>query len=344
MYKRLLGVLAATAIFASGLLPAQTPVSPPAQTSPAPLTFEVAAIKPAPPLDPAKIMSGKMHIGVNVNKGRVDIGNLSLSDLIRMAFKIKPYQLNGPDWMGAQRFDIQAKMPDGSNKDQMPEMLQALLADRFKLAIHRESKEHSVYALVVGKGGIKMKEAEPDPPPAKPAADAAEGDAPPDEPPGKGGMVVGSGENRVRVTPSPDGKGSTITGGKMGQMKISMADGMMHWEFSKMKMEVLVDMLSQLVDKPVVDQTELKGNYQVALALSVEEMQALARKAGAAAGMMMPMGGGGGDTSRTPSAAASTPSASAFAAVQQLGLKLESRKAPIELIVVDHLEKTPTEN
>src|SRR5579871_3603130 len=201
MRNRSIELAAAIAVFC-GVLPAQT--------APAPLTFEVAAIKPAPPIEPAKIMAGKMKIGMTVNQARVDIGNLSLADLIRIAFKMRPYQVNGPDWMGSQRFDIQAKMPEGATKEQVPEMLQGLLAERFKLSFHRDSKEHSVYALVVGKTGIKMKEAEPDPAP-KPPADA---EGTPPQPPGKGGMVIGSGENQVRVTQNSDGKGSTITGGQ----------------------------------------------------------------------------------------------------------------------------------
>jgi uncharacterized protein (TIGR03435 family) len=271
----------------------------------------------------------------------VDIGNLSLADFIRIAYKIKPYQLTGPDWMTAQRFDIQAKLPEGATKDQLPEMMQSLLADRFKLTIHRDTKEHSIYALVPGKNGIKMKESEPDVPAA-----AAEPGAPPAAPPGSGGMVVGSGENQVRIKPSGDGKGFSVGGGPAGPMKMSMGEGgLMRMEFAKMSMAALADILSRFVDRPVVDMTELKGIYQVALSLSMDEMRAIARTAGAAAGIMMPMpGAGAADAVRRPSDAASAPSTSIFTTVQQLGLKLEPRKAPIETIVVDHLEKTPTEN
>jgi uncharacterized protein (TIGR03435 family) len=331
--KRLLAGIGATLLCAAVVLRAQAPAVAPA--------FEVAAIKPAPPLDPAKIMAGKLHIGMTINAARVDIGNLSLADLIRIAYKIKPYQLTGPDWMGAQRFDVQAKLPEGASKEQVPEMLQTLLADRFKLAIHRDSKDHAVYALVVGKSGFKMKESEPDavPPPA-------EAGAAPSAPPGRGGMVIGSGENQVRVNQNSDGKGFTMAGGPAGQMKITMGEGGMRMEFAKMNMSILADMLSRFVDRPVVDMTELKGNYQVALALSMEDMRTVATKTGMAAGMMMPMpgAGGGGDASRPPSDAASAPSTSIFTAVQQLGLKLEPRKAPLEIIVIDRLEKAPTEN
>jgi len=104
---------------------------------------------------------------------------------------------------------------------------------------------------------------------------------------------------------------------------------------------LLSEMLTPFVDRPVVDMTELKGNYQVALDLSMEEVMAIARKAGA----MIPGAGGGGDTSRSPAEAAADPSGSSiFNTVQQLGLKLEARKAPIPQIIIDHVEKMPTEN
>ena len=115
-------------ILAAGVLFAQAPAAAPA--------FEVASIKPAGPLDPAKIMAGKMHIGVNIDGARVDIGNMSLTDLLCFAYTVKPYQVTGPDWLGAQRFDLLAKLPDGASKDQIPAMLQALLTERFLSLIH----------------------------------------------------------------------------------------------------------------------------------------------------------------------------------------------------------------
>jgi uncharacterized protein (TIGR03435 family) len=111
------------------------------QTPPA---FEVASIKPAPPITTiaAQIQSGKIHVGMTIDAARVDIGFMSLADLIRVAYRVKPYQISGPDWMREERFDIVAKLPDGASTDQVPEMLQALLAERFNLKVHRESKEH----------------------------------------------------------------------------------------------------------------------------------------------------------------------------------------------------------
>ena len=312
----------------AGALSAQTPAKP---------QFEVATIKPAPPLDPAKLASGQLNVGVKSDAGRVDIGFFSLADLIRTAYRIKPYQLSGPDWMSSQRWNVTAKIPDGAPADQMPEMLQALLAERFQLVAHRSTTDHAIYALETAKGGPKLKEAEPDPP-APEAADAPAGS------PGGRGMVFGSGENQVRITPNAGGRGANISSAKYGQMKVAVAEGgAMRMEFSKMKMGDLADMLSQFLDRPVMDMTGLTGSYQVALDLSMEDLMKVARASGF--GAMMGAGPGPrADAGRSPGDAASTPGSSLFTAVQQLGLRLDGRKAPVEMIVVDHLEKTPTEN
>jgi uncharacterized protein (TIGR03435 family) len=201
-------------------------------------------------------------------------------------------------------------------------MLQALLAERFKLAVHRESKEHAVYALVVGKGGPKLKESAPD-------ADAPDGG---DAPAALDVHVSGRGEN-TQVS---------ISSGQIGTAHMSMGpNGVMRLEAPKMNMAALADLLSRFFDRPVVDLTGLKGTYQVALDLSMEDLRNAARSIG----MMGPGMGGGREGTRPPSDAASDPGGlSIFAAVQQLGLKLEPRKEPLDLIVIDHLEKTPTEN
>jgi uncharacterized protein (TIGR03435 family) len=329
--------VAATAVFAQSPSAVSTPAAGPA------LEFEVASVKPAPPIEPQKIMSGQMHIGMSIDAARVDIGNLSLADLIRIAYRMKSYQVSGPDWMASQRFDIMAKMPEGASKDKVPDMLQALLADRFKLTAHRETKDFPAYALVVGKNGAKLKEAEATVPP--PAADGA-------APPGKRSLVLGSGDTQVRVEANPDGKGATVASPQFGQMKVSMGEGgMMRMEFARMSMPALADTLSRFTDKPVLDMTELSGSYQIALDLSMDDMRNVARAAGmglamaAGGGMMARPRGGEGDGGRGPADAASTPGGSSiFNAIQALGLKMDARKLPIETLVIDHLEKTPTEN
>jgi len=311
-----------------------------AQTPPPGPTFEVASVKAAEAITSAAIQSGKMHLGMTVDGARVDIGGLPLTAMLVQAFGVKPYQVSGPDWMPAERFDIVAKLPEGATQDQIPAMLQALLAERFKLAFHRENREQSVYVLVVAKGGPKLKEA------------AAEADpAPAAEPPKSGISIgtVGPGGGPVRISQEARGRGAIISGPQFGTMKIGMGqDGAMHLEASKMTLAALTDLLGSFVDRPVVDQTELKGAYQVVLDLSMEDIIAVARARGMANGISVPIGGpvpiaAPGATSSV--ATASDPSGGAiFAAVQKLGLKLEPRKAPVETIVVDHLEKTPTEN
>ena len=109
----------------------------------APLTFEVASIKKPALSIQDQAMQGKLHVGMKVDGARVDFGSMSLADLITTAYKVKSFQISGPDWLKTERFDIMAKLPEGANKDQVPEMLQALLAERFKLTIHRDTKDHA---------------------------------------------------------------------------------------------------------------------------------------------------------------------------------------------------------
>ncbi len=332
-----------------------------AQTAAAPLAFEVASIKAAPPLDMMAIASGKAHIGMSVDKARVDIGSMPLMQLVCLAYKVKPYQIAGnPDWMtaglNAPRFDILAKMPEGADKDQVPEMLQTLLAERFKLTLHHEKRDTPVYALVVGKGGPKLKEAPPDVPPAPVAADTppAPGSStsgPSDSSasssskpaaPAKGEMSFGSGDNKVTMKQSNGGM--VINSKETGPMRMMPGEnGSWRLEGEKMTMEMLTTMLSQYLDRPVVDLTELKGKYQVALELSMDTLMAVARKAGMNMGMAGMPGGGG--KSASPADAATDPTGSSlFTSVQQLGLKLDPRKLPYDYIVIDHAEKAPTEN
>jgi uncharacterized protein (TIGR03435 family) len=233
-------------------------------------------------------------------------------------------------------------------------MLQALLAERFKLTIHRESKDHSVYALLVGKNGPKLKESPPDADapavagadgaPSGPAPAAGGGGAPsgPTPPAGGGGIAFSTTSGSMRVSGNIEGKGMVVSGGPTGQTKMTMGPGgTMHLETSKMTMAGFADVLSRFVDRPVVDMTDLKGNYQVAFDLTMEDLKNVAR----ASGMMVPGMGGGGEPGKAPPDAASDHAGSSiFSNVQQLGLRLESRKAPVEIIVVDHLEKTATEN
>ncbi len=330
MQKHLMRAFAVTAALAvgalSGALFGQAPAGQTPDVAPA---FEVATIRAAPSIQDLvqQIQSGKAKLGMSVDGARVDMGFSSLADLIRIAYRVKAYQVQGPEWMPQQRFEIQAKIPEGVSQDKLPEMLQALLAERFKLAIHRDKKELPIYALIVGKNGPKL------------TAASSEQDAPlPDSP---GGLSIGTEKGQMKMV--QDGKGGMVMqgGGQTGTIKTSASANGVHLEMSKITLAALVDMLAPMVDRPVLDFTDLTGSYQIALDLPIEDMLILAQKQMATLGMQMP----GPPPGANPADAASTPGGSAiFTAMEKLGLKLDSRKAPVETIVVDHLEKTPTEN
>jgi len=312
----ILGVCLAAA---AASLAAQEPAAGPA--------FDVASIKPSPPFTPAMMASGTIHAGYKIDVGRVDIGQYPLINIVCKAYDVKGYQVTGPTWIKTERFDIVAKMPAGSTKEQVPQMLQALLAERFKMKMHRESKEESTYALVVAKGGLKIKESAPLPvaAPADPEAPAA---------------PAGTGSNQVSIKQNAGGQGMTATDGEGRTQKMSMSpDGKsMHLEASRITLAELAEGLSGLVGRPVVDMTETTAKYDMALDLSMQDLMNAARAAGAA----VPGGGEGGSAAE----AASDPSGggSIFNAIQALGLKLEPRKIALNRVVIDSVEKTPTEN
>src|SRR3954449_5122415 len=149
-------------------------------------TFEVASIKTAAPQEVGRVM-----VRMGGDPGRIDYKNVSLRDLIRQAYDVKDYQVVAPDWMNSARFDVQAKLPPDTPKEVRAVMMQALLAERFGLKTHKESKEVQVYSLIVGKNGAKLKKAEDRPVGSNDAADR--NFAPPPPPPPGGPSAGGSG-------------------------------------------------------------------------------------------------------------------------------------------------------
>ena len=118
--------------------------------------FEVASVKASGPISFKNADEVKRGAGIQMDGARVDGSMVSLADVIQQAYHVKPFQVSGPGWISSDRYDVHAKLPSGATTDQVPAMLQALLADRFRLAFHRDSRVHAVYALSVGKDGIKM--------------------------------------------------------------------------------------------------------------------------------------------------------------------------------------------
>ena len=149
--KTLVNVCAGLALLTAGAAFGQTPAAPPA--------FEVASVKPAPPpADP-----DELRVQIGGDPGMIDYENVSLKMMIARAYEMKEFQISGPDWLETARFDILAKVPPNAPKGQTPLMLQNLLAERFKLKVHREQKVMPVYAMVVAKGGLKVKPLEGEP-------------------------------------------------------------------------------------------------------------------------------------------------------------------------------------
>jgi len=268
-----------------------------------PPAFEVASIKAAAPQQ-----QGRMMVRMGSDPGRVDYANVSLKDVLARAYNVKRYQVQGPSWLDSERYDITAKVPDGVPKEQIPVMLQALLADRFKMTTHKETKEQPVYGLVVGKSGPKL---------TKSDESGGEGAAP-----------------KMMTTPD-GGKVAAPRGGVM--MMMNGPGGNARMQANKVTLGQFSDMLSNMLDRPVVDQTALEGNYDIALDVSMEDLAGMKRMAVGGPG---PMAAGNPDHP-APEAA---PSASIFTAVQALGLKLEPKKAPVDFIIVDRADKVPTEN
>jgi bla regulator protein blaR1 len=285
------GVLALAGPFAFGTLhsPAQSSPGPAAGSSSAADSaatkvpeFAVASIKPD--------KSGTNMVRVMFGPDGFSATNVPLKLLIREALDVNDDQISEePAWTSSSRFDIDAKV-DGADVpalkkltfDQRRQMLRSLLVDRFGLKTHEETKELPVYALVVAKGGPKLKEAK------APDANA-------------------SGPRGPRMMFDASGQ---LTG-----QSVPMAD--------------VARILSQQIGRTVIDKTGLTGSYDFSLQLPPRSgPMAMAP----APGNGPPAGGeDGGDDSSGPSI---------FTAVQeQLGLKLESQKAPLPLIVIDHIEQ-----
>ena len=219
-----------------------------------PQMFDVASVKPA---------AGRSADFRNLPGGRLHITCLTLNEILLKAYGVERYQIaGGPVWLNTDSYDIEAKAEGEPNKEQMLTMLRALLADRFSLKVHRESKEGNVYALTVAKGGHKLK-----PPTGDDALISLYRYDPPTEP---------------GVHYSLAGKRATLA--------------------------MIANRLGQVLGRPVIDRTGIEGEFGFKVDYAIDD---------------------------NPDSGASLP-----AAVQeQLGLKLEAAKGPVETLVVDHAEK-----
>jgi uncharacterized protein (TIGR03435 family) len=242
---------------------------------------------------------------------------------VTQAYDIQYYQLSGPDWIEGERFDVSAKVPEGATKDQFRLMLQNLLGDRFKLVVHRGVKEAQVYDLVVADGGSKLNESAAEMP--RDVESNGRGDPPPRSA-ARGGA------------PETDKNGYPVVAPGCRSCITMAADGKVRMHSEKETMKDFAQMLSGQLGKPVRDATRLSGKYDIDLTFDTRV---------GPRNSFMPQPESGGADGNTPLGAPIDDDLGApiTAAVQsQLGLKLDSKKGQVEAIIVDHVERTPTEN
>jgi len=219
-----------------------------------------------------------------------------------------PYQLDGPaKLLDGATYDITAKIPPGATADDVNLMLQGLLAGRFGLAVHWAMKKHSAYELTIAKGGLRMKEAAP------PSADGA----PVDDP----AFSRRDGWSVLRT-------GTPAMSSMIGRNGITRITGRMQ------TIDGLVRGMERRIDLPIVDKTGLTGKYDFHLMYAPDPLAAAVRTAAQPSSGQPPLQGEAGDASLSLAAAFE----------EQLGLKLRSVKLPVKVLVVDHLNKAPTEN
>jgi len=247
------------------------------------------------------------------------VTNIPLRLIIAQAYRVSGYQLvGGPSWLDSERFDIVAKAPAGSAPDQTMLMLRGLLADRFKLKVHGETRETPVYALVLarsdGKLGPKLSKSTDDCEKilaerrAAAAAARAGGAAPvPFTMPGPNEKPVCT--MSMRPTPVPNGP------------------PLMNLRAGGQPLTLLVSQISSMLNKRVVDRTGLTGLYDFEMEFSMRGQVLTTQAPGA------------GNTPTAPIDDGPT----VFDAVRELGLKLESDRGPVEHLVIDSVER-PTED
>jgi len=287
---------------------AQARPSAPATKAPAPVApaqFEVASIRPT--LAPGFRDSFTMH------PGRVEIANVSLQRLMEYAFRLPQKQVDGPTWLhhwGGPHFDVIAKLPQGATADQIPEMIRALLVDRFKLVYHLEHREQNIDVLAIAKGGLKLEQVES--PPA--AASSADPDAP-------------ASMQTINGLLTPVNSKNDAIGDSDGFVHKQSAS-IIHWDFASTTFEILARQLAEEFQRPVVDMTGVKGRYHVVLDVKIPIV----------------------DPSPAPITLDQleeqvTELRNHFnTELQKAGLQLEMRKLPVEYVVADKVEQKPTDN
>jgi uncharacterized protein (TIGR03435 family) len=281
----------------------------PAAVSPA-ATFEVASVKPSNPNpDPNNPLS-MIALMLPQPGGRFTATNTPLRMLIMVAFELKQAaQLaGGPPELLAAKYDITAKAPVAIIGKELPQLLRSLLADRFKLKTHTESRELALYDLVLARSDGRLG---PDLRPSKSECSK------PEEVAAEQAAALAKGDVASFVgKPRPCSVSTDASGGP--------ANLMMRGDGQEMKQ--IVEILTLFTGRAVRDKTGLTGRYDFDMKLDLQMILALAQKMGA----------------NIPAAAANIPQADGSSLTtalnEQLGLKLESTRAAVDVVVIDSVE------
>ncbi len=281
------------ALYLCLLMAAATPVEFSQGASPDALAFEAASVKPAQSMGGRFTMKGGPGTGDPV---RIAYTNIMLRRILLVAYDVRDYQISGPDWLDSLRFDITAKVPAGASKAEFQAMLRNLLATRFQMVVHRETKELPIYELLVAKNGIRVKRVVDD-----------------------GAPAATPGDQLATIKPIDGNDGFPALSLPAPGLVIETRNGQVRVTSKETSMAKFADLLSGQLGHPVIDSTGLAGNYSFVLYFSPDGLSS--------------------------SDAAGPSGPSIFGALQeQLGLKLEARKGPVDLLVIDHAEKVPAGN
>ena len=250
--------------------------------------------------------NGGIAAAVHITGSQMRITGLTLKDYVALAYGVRAPQIIAPDWASQERFDISANLPDGGTPDQIPAMVKDLLATRFQLKAHTERRDFPVYALAVSRGGLRIK--------------PATGGAPAPTP----------GAVNVQASGSAAGINLDLGGGT----SFSLADNKI--EAKNITLAQLADTLSRFTDRKVIDATNTAGRWDVTVDLTQEQYQSTLIRSAVNAGVVLPP-----QVVRFLDAAPANP---LEGPLEQAGLAFESQKAPLDVVIVDSMSKTPTEN
>lgn len=270
-----------------------------------------SAAAPAPQFEVASVKpAAPDERGMTIRpgpNGGININNMPLKEMITLAWKIQPFQVSGgPSWMESLRWDIIATGNHKFNPDEMPLLVQSLLTDRFQLKIHHETKDLPLYALVLANKDGKL---------GPQLTESKEGNCAPFDP------------SKPPPPPPVPGKPMTRAMGCGG-----MFMGPDRLGATSTTIDRMAPMLSRMLGRTVIDKTGLTGKYDIQLHWTPDQAQLQ---------MMAPPGG---LPPNMPQPQFDPNGPSLFTALQeQLGLKLESQKGPVDILVIDSVEK-PSEN